>query len=225
MAFQLNSVVPWGRNIDEYREMFLLSDADMAKEIAGFGDGPASFNCQATMAGWHVTSFDPIYQYSGEKLRERIDEVKDIVMKQMSENMDNYVWDKIASLEQLEDMRMSAMKMFLSDYEIGLQEKRYIYHELPNRLPYSDQSFDIGLSSHFLLMYTALGYDFHISSITEMLRVCKQIRIFPLCDLDSNASEIIDKVIAHFRNEYEVDIKSTNKKKKKGANKLLIISN
>ena len=99
MAFQLNSVVPWGRNIDEYREMFLLSDADMAKEIAGFGDGPASFNCQATMVGCHVTSFDPIYQYSGEKLKERIDEVKDIVMKQMSENMDNYVWDKIASLE------------------------------------------------------------------------------------------------------------------------------
>jgi NADH:ubiquinone oxidoreductase subunit F (NADH-binding) len=74
-------------------------------------------------------------------------------------------------------------------------------------------------------MYTALGYDFQISSITEMLRVCKQIRIFPLCDLDSNASEIIDKVIAHFRNEYEVDIKSTNYEFQKGANKLLIISN
>lgn len=43
MAFQLNSVVPWGRNIDEYREMFLLSDDDMKMNIAGFGDGPASF--------------------------------------------------------------------------------------------------------------------------------------------------------------------------------------
>ena len=119
----------------------LLSDADMAKEIAGFGDGPASFNCQATMAGYHVSSFD------------------------------------------------------------------------------------IGLSSHFLLMYTALGYDFHISAISEMLRVCRQVRIFPLCDLDSNASEMIDKVIANFRNGYKVDIKSTNYEFQKGANKLLIISN
>lgn len=58
MAFKLDSVVPWGRNIDEYREMFLLSEMDMKKKIAGFGDGPASFNCQATELGYDVTSFD-----------------------------------------------------------------------------------------------------------------------------------------------------------------------
>ena len=45
MAFELNDVVPWGRTLEEYREMFLLSDEDMLKSIAGFGDGPASFNC------------------------------------------------------------------------------------------------------------------------------------------------------------------------------------
>ena len=57
---------------------------------------------------------------------------------------------------------MSAMRMFLSDYESGKKENRYICHELPKKLPYSDKTFDIGLSSHFLLMYTMLGYDFHI---------------------------------------------------------------
>ena len=83
MAFQLNSVVPWGRNIDEYREMFLLSDDDMKMNIAGFGDGPASFNYQATLAGSKVTSFDPIYQFTREQLEQRIEEVRTIVMKQM----------------------------------------------------------------------------------------------------------------------------------------------
>ena len=63
MSFKLNSVVPWGRNISEYREMFLLSREDMKKRIAGFGDGPASFNCQASEQGGSVTSFDPIYQF------------------------------------------------------------------------------------------------------------------------------------------------------------------
>ena len=47
---------------------------------------------------------------------------------------------------------------------------------MPDRLPYKDDYFDIGLSSHFLIMYTALGYDFHVQAITEMLRVCKEIR-------------------------------------------------
>lgn len=44
MAFKLNSVVPWGRNMEEYRQMFQLDDNDMSKKIASFGDGPASFN-------------------------------------------------------------------------------------------------------------------------------------------------------------------------------------
>ena len=37
MAFKLDSVVPWGRTMDEYRLMFQLDDADMDKGIAGFG--------------------------------------------------------------------------------------------------------------------------------------------------------------------------------------------
>lgn len=82
MAFQLNSVVPWGRNFAEYRLMFELSDEDMKKKIAGFGDGPASFNCEAMRQGYRVTSFDPIYRFSTDELRRRIDEVRDVVMQQ-----------------------------------------------------------------------------------------------------------------------------------------------
>lgn len=223
MAFQLDSVVPWGRNTDEYFLMFHLSDKDKNLKIAGFGDGPASFNYEATKSGYSITSFDPIYQFTKEELEQRILEVRDIVMKQMEENQDNYVWSSIKNLEELEDVRMSAMNMFLSDYEKGLQEKRYVYHELPNRMDFKDDSFDLGLSSHFLLMYTALGYDFHIKAMDEMLRICKEIRIFPLVDLDSNPSEMITNVIEHYRALYEVEIQETDYEFQKGANKLLII--
>lgn len=34
MAFKLDSVVPWGRNLEEYRLMFQLDDSDMSKKIA-----------------------------------------------------------------------------------------------------------------------------------------------------------------------------------------------
>ena len=73
MAFRLDNVVPWGRNIDEYQKMFMLSDSDMKKRIAGFGDGPASFNYQATKQGFSVTSFDLIYQFTKEQIAERIE--------------------------------------------------------------------------------------------------------------------------------------------------------
>ena len=144
-------------------------------------------------------------------------------MQQMRENMDNYVWTNIKDLDELEFTRMSAMKKFLSDYEKGKAEGRYVFHELPNRLLYEDNYFDIGLSSHFLLMYTSLGYDFHIASITEMLRVCKEIRIFPIVDLDANKTDLTVKVMDYFKKDYNVESVKTDYEFQKGENKLLII--
>jgi len=222
MAFQLNSVVPWGRNMAEYCLMFQLKD-DMSKKIASFGDGPASSNFEASQRGYSVTSFDPIYQFSKPDLQRRIEEVRITVMEQMRENMDNYVWKNIRNLEELENTRISAMKLFLEDYEKGKEENRYICHELPAEVPFADDTFDIGLSLHFLLMYTMLGYDFHIQSITEMLRVCKEVRIFPVVDLDAQKTDLIEKIIAYFRKHYSVEIRKTEYEFQKGDNKMLII--
>lgn len=223
MAFNLENVVPWGRNFNEYKLMFQLNESDVSKNIAGFGDGPSCFNYEATQQGYSVTSFDPIYQFSKDELKKRIDDVRIIVMQQMRENINNYVWTNIKNLEELENIRMSAMRSFLSDFEKGKQDGRYIYHELPNRLIYADDSFDIGLSSHFLLMYTVLGYEFHIQSMTEMLRVCKEIRIFPIVDLDANKTDLISKVINYFDKRYDVEIRKTQYEFQKDDNNMLII--
>lgn len=223
MAFKLNSVVPWGRNMNEYKLMFQLNEEDMSKKIAGFGDGPACFNCEMTKRNGNVTSFDIIYQFSLSDIEKSIEKVRVEVMHQMRENADNYVWKNIKNLDDLENTRMSAMRKFLSDYEKGKSEGRYVFHELPNKLPYADGYFDIGLSSHFLLMYTSLGYDFHIASMTEMLRVCKEIRIFPIVDLDANGTDLIKNVIGYFQKNYRTDIIKTEYEFQKGDNKLLII--
>lgn len=224
MSFKLNDVVPWGRNFGEYVDMFNLTESDLSKKIAGFGDGPASFNCEATAKGYDVVSFDPVYQFSREELSRRIEEVRIIVMQQMKENMDNYVWENIRNLNELENLRMSAMRLFLSDYDCGKAENRYIFHALPENLPYNDDTFDIGLSSHFLMMYTSLGYDFHIKAISEMLRVCREVRIFPIVDLDANKTSLINDVLSYFNNHYTTEIVTTNYEFQKGENKLLIIT-
>lgn len=209
--------------MNEYKLMFQLSEEDMSKKIAGFGDGPACFNCEMTERNGNVTSFDMIYQFSKSDIEKRIEEVRVEVMQQMRKNVDNYVWENIKNLDDLENTRMSAMRKFLSDYEKGKSEGCYVFHELPNKLPYADDYFDIGLSSHFLLMYTSLGYDFHIASMTEMLRVCKEIRIFPIVDLDANGTNLIENVIGYFQKNYRTEIVNTEYEFQKGDNKLLII--
>lgn len=223
MAFKLSSVVPWGRNFEEYKLMFRLSEVDLKNKIAGFGDGPACFNRELTEKGGTVISFDPIYRFSKEDIEKRIDEVRVEVMQQMRENADNYVWTHIKSLDDLENVRMSAMRKFLEDYDDGKREGRYVFHELPNRMPFEEDSFDLGLSSHFLMMYTALGYDFHIAAITEMLRVCREIRIFPIVDLDAEKTGLIGDVIGYFQKQYHTEIVKTEYEFQKGDNKMLII--
>ena len=93
--FTLDSVVPWGSNLSEYGRMFLLTDEDMRKRIAGFGDGPASFNAEAIKLGCDVTSLDPIYNFSRDQLMERIEQMWDVVMGQVHSNLENYEWTTI----------------------------------------------------------------------------------------------------------------------------------
>lgn len=223
MAFQLSEVVPWGRNFSEYRRMFRLSDEDLQGRIAGFGDGPASFGAEAAARGYSVTSFDPLYRYSKDAIAARINEVRDVVMLQMRENMDNYIWTEFSGLDDLERARVSAMRTFLDDYNDGLAAGRYIAHELPAAVPARGDAFDLGLSSHFLLLYPSLGEEFHIAAIAEMLRVCREVRIFPVVNLDAEETNLADRVITHFRQVCEAELQDTDYAFQKGANQMLVL--
>lgn len=204
--------------------MFALSTEELKKSIASFGDGPASFNVEMTNLKNNVTSFDPIYQFTKEQLINRIDQTKDIVMRQMEENKDNFCWTNIKDLDELEKIRMNAMNNFIDDFEVGKSKKRYVPHELPNKTEFPDKHFDIGLSSHFLLLYSQLGLDFHIKAIDEMLRICKEIRIFPILDLDAKESNLLDSIIEHYINNHIISIKETRYEFQKGGNRMLVIN-
>lgn len=224
MAFELSAVVPWGRTLEEYKTMFALNEEDLKKPIASFGDGPASFNAEMTKLKNNVASFDPIYKFTKQQLINRIVETKDIVMKQTKENKDNFCWNTIKDLDELENIRMYAMNKFIEDFEDGKIEKRYIPHELPNKTDFSDSHFDIGLSSHFLLLYTQLGLEFHIKAIDEMLRICKEIRIFPILDLDAEESSLLQPIIEHYKRNYNIKIEQTAYEFQRNGDKMIVIN-
>lgn len=223
MPFELKNTVPWGRTLEEYRNIFNLTETDLDKQIISFGDGPASFNSEMKKLKKSVTSIDPIYQFGKSDLENHIKETKDVVMEQMRNNQNNFVWTSISNVDELERIRMNAMSVFIEDFEDGLSEKRYIHHELPNKLELGDNKFELGLSSHFLVLYSKLGLEFHIKSISEMLRLCKEIRIFPLLNLNAEKSEVLDDIIEYFENEYEVEIETVNYEFQKGGNEMMKI--
>ena len=201
MAFRYEEVVPWGRSFKEYVRMFNLTDAELNLRILGCGDGPASFNSEMAKRGKRAISVDPIYQLSAEEIRQRIDETYVNIISQTYENQEKFVWRTIPSVEELGRIRMSAMESFLADFEEGKSQGKYICAELPS-LPFYDNEFDMALCAHFLFLYTDnLSLEFHIDAINEMCRVSKEVRIFPLLDMNSNRSIYVDPVKNEFQSK------------------------
>ncbi len=103
----LKNAVPWGRTLKEYIEIFSLTEYDLQKKILGCSDGPASFNYELTLKGGDVTSIDPIYQFSKDDIKNRIDEVYSEIMPQMEKNRADFIWSSISSPKELGKVRMS----------------------------------------------------------------------------------------------------------------------
>jgi hypothetical protein len=80
MAFSIDQIVLWGRSFDEYVGMFGLTETDLSGRILGCGDGPASFNAEATRRGHRVGSCDPVYDFSAKQIERRVHETYDTIM-------------------------------------------------------------------------------------------------------------------------------------------------
>jgi hypothetical protein len=222
--FTLEQVVPWGRSFDEYRRMFALTDDDLRLRILGCGDGPASFNAEATRRGTRVISCDPIYRYDAEQLRQRIAATSGEILEQTRKNADEFVWTTITSVEELGRVRLAAMNDFLDDYAAGKRDGRYLDAELPT-LPFADASFDLALSSHFFFLYTTqLGEAFHRAAILEMCRVAREVRIFPLLALGAVPSPLVERVADELRSQrFVVSIEDVDYEFQRGGNQMMRI--
>ncbi len=201
MPFSIDQVVPWGRNFTEYCRMFALNESDLSRSILGCGDGPAAFNMQARERGIKVLSCDPIYQFSAAEIAHRIDETALKVLSGVRDNLDDFVWDKTRSLlsspDELLETRMTAMHKFLDDYKAA--PGHYIAAGVPH-LPFKNEQFDLAISSHFLFLYSQhLGLEFHRQSVRELLRVAREVRIFPLLQIGGEPSPWVEPICEELR--------------------------
>ncbi|PZD73889.1 hypothetical protein C1752_01657 [Acaryochloris thomasi RCC1774] len=224
MVMQLANVVPFGRSFDEYQQMFSLCTSDLSKQILGVGDGPASFNAEATQQGFQVTSIDPVYAFNGAEIQQRFDAVVDDIIDQVKSSPDDWIWSYHQSPEDLRQNREQVLQKFLQDYESGKQAGRYLVGELPN-LPFADNQFDLALCSHFLFLYSDhVDEAFHHSAIHEMLRISSEIRIFPLLTLMLEQSSYLDSVMQTFKTSgYAVHLTQVPYELQKGGNQMLVI--
>ncbi len=225
MVVRLEKVVPFGRSLDEYIQMFNLTEQDLQKSILGVADGPASFNAEGNRLGYRIKSIDPLYQFTAHQIRERFDQVVDNIIEQVENTPDDWVWTYHGSPDGLRENRKRAIELFCADYEAGKVENRYELGELPD-LKYGDGEFDLGLCSHFLFLYSDhFSEQFHFDSVCEMLRVCQEVRIFPLLTLMLKPSQHLGPVIKKLQAQsYQCEIVTVPYELQRGGNEMLSIT-
>ena len=204
--------------------MFSLTEEDLSKNILGCGDGPSSFNAELTRRGGRVTSIDPLYQFSENEIRARINNTYAEVLEQTGNNSHQFRWTRVASIESLSQIRMGAMEEFLSDFPVGCKEGRYRVGKLP-ALPFNDNEFQLALCSHLLFLYSDhFSLKFHVNSIIELGRVSSETRIFPLVDLSSKKSTHLEETIRQLEAKgLDGSVERVPYEFQKGGNEMLIV--
>ncbi len=225
MAIQLEQVVPFGRSLDEYIKMFALSAQDLQKSILGVGDGPASFNAEGTRLGYQITSVDPLYCFTADQIRTRFDQVADNIIDQIRNSPEDWVWTHHTSPDDLRKNREKVIEVFSQDYEQGKAENRYQVGALP-QLSYSDREYELGLCSHFLFLYSDhFDQNFHFDAVCELLRVCQEVRIFPLLTLTLEPSPHLEPVRNKLEQKgYQCNIQTVPYQLQRGGNQMLKIA-
>ncbi len=173
--------------------MFDLSSDDLRLRILGCADGPASFNAEATAAGFSVTSCDPLYRFGAADIARRIADTTEVIIEQTRRNQEEFIWNLIRSVDELRTLRVSAMERFIADF------------------------------SHFLFLYSErLSEDFHVTAIFDMTRVAREVRIFPLLALGAARSPHVDGVSQRLRDgSLVVTIESVPYEFQRGGNQMM----
>ncbi len=193
----IDRVVFVGRTLSEYKEFLDLDIVSLkGSKVLDCPSGPSSFVAEANRMGIKAVGCDSFYDLPLEQLVSN--GLKDIlhVIERLSEKMHLFKWDYYPSVEAVKESRTRALKLFEEDFQIGLKEERYVRASLPV-LPFSDSSFELVLSAHFLFIYDdKLDYEFHLNSILELSRVCsREVRIYPLQSMDARIYPYMGKLI------------------------------
>ena len=224
MGLRLDQIVPWGRSLREYIQMFDLSGDDLQRKILDCAGGPASFNAEMTQLGHNVISCDPIYQFSVSEIERRVEETYPVILKGCrSQSTKVYLDNDAIAPEHLCQVRRAAMRQFSADFTQGLQEGRYFVEELPN-LSFDTRQFDLALCSHLLFTYSdQLSMEFHLAAIKEMCRVASEVRVFPLLvNMTGETSPFKQPVMRELVAQgYSVEIRQVSYEFQQGGNQLL----
>jgi hypothetical protein len=224
MEIGLEDLVPWGRRLSEYTRIFQLTSEQLRQRILGCADGPSSFNAEMTRQGGNVISCDPLYAFSYGEIEARSRETNRELIEKLRCHPAGYDWNYFADSEAVSRARIEALSIFLADFEDGKAQGRYLPAALPH-LPFAHGAFDLALCSFlFFLRPERHSISFHIDGLTELIRVAREVRVFPILQVDGRVPDYAEDIYDWLRaKEISVSFLSVPPTLHKGADRVLVL--
>lgn len=218
----MRELVLCGHDLNDYKDMFCLTDSELNSNILEYGCGPTAFNSQQQDIGHKTISFDKLFSLPVQDLKNQINSDFDVMVERINKNQDQFNLKDNNSLKVVIEKRRSGITRFIKDFKQGVKDKRYLPID-NNKLPFSDFSFDIAVCSHYLFSeLTSLDIKSHLMIIKELARVAKEVRIFPLIKHDGEISTLLGPILLELQNEnYGTEIKEVPYSLQKNGNAML----
>jgi SAM-dependent methyltransferase len=195
----MRKLVLWGHGIAEYKAMFDLTDENLHSRILEYGCGTSAVNALLYENAPLFVSCDPLFDLPKQQLKAEVSSLFEHRAKQLLAEQSMLDVSAYGSFENLIKERRAGCDVFLSDYDQGSLQERYIT-ELNHQLPFADFTFDFALSSHYLFTefdshFEMMHIEEHIQIIRELARVANEVRIFPVIDKLGQASPLLGPIL------------------------------
>ena len=208
----MNKQMVCGYHVDEFREMFAMTLPDLEGHLLEHCCGVNAVNAELTASGTgHLISCDPLFHSNKKTLEHETSEHFNALMKHLQRDKALFDFSYYGSLDALIENRRRGMSAFFADYEKGKAEKRYVAPG-SGLLPFSDFTFDFALSSYFSSQESAQqDVSYHLQQITELARVAKEVRIFPLIDKNGQPSPLLGPILLGLQQaHYGVEVREVS---------------
>ena len=191
----------WGQHVSDYCDMFGLSQKELGINVLEYGCGPTAVNVELCTIAQSVLSCDPLFQLDYSAMEDELSRYIETLKIQLGFDATSFDFSHYGGIDAWIEDRLRGLNEFLHDYELGKKENRY--QPLPETLStLPDFSFDLALCSHHLFAsHSRQDIDFQVSVITELARVAKEVRIFPLVDQKGVLSPLLGPVLLKLQQE------------------------
>lgn len=211
----------WVYNLNDYRQMFDLTEGDLSQSILDYPAGISSFNAEMKAMGHAVVSGDQSYGLPPDEMRELADSIYHEDEVELRAHLDRLVDQSEAGVKTMLTNWQSRKEQFLLDYAKGQSENRYQNMTMPT-LSSKDHEFELALCSDLLFQSQAREGYTPMTLLQELCRVAKEVRVFPLMDESGDVAKVLGPVMLELQsNNFGVEVRAVPYEEQKGSNAML----